>query len=124
MIEKLKELLSSSTETEVLEFKEAKNQFNKYKLGRTPGEKASYIKQRGFKDNHYKEMILEYIRQYNQASKKDITNLISDILPGVLNKDQRANKVRNLIYSMSKRDKSIINTGTTRNPIWKLSSSN
>jgi ATP-dependent DNA helicase RecG len=28
------------------------------------------------------------------------------------------NKVRNLIYAMSKKDKSIVNKGTTRHPKW------
>lgn len=45
--------------------------------------------------------------------------LILDILPDVLNKQQKENKVRNLIYSMHKNDKTIVNKGTSRKPIWK-----
>lgn len=81
-------------------------------------DKGSYIKMRGFKDEHYKKMILEYLDKYGNANKQDIDNLILDILPNVLNKGQRENKVRNLIYSMSKRDKTITNRGNNRNPIW------
>jgi len=92
-------------------------------IAKTTGEKEDYIKLRGFKDDHYKKMILELIEKYGQASKKEIDNLILDILPAILNKSQRENKVRNIIYSMSKRDKSIVNKGTTRYPKWELSSS-
>ena len=85
------------------------------------GEKASYIKHRGFKDEHYKKMILEYLNTYKQASKKDINDLILDILSSALDKERKNNKIRNIIYSMSKKDKTIVNTGTKRNPIWTLS---
>ncbi len=87
------------------------------------GEKANYIRQRGFKDDHYKKMILEFIGKYGQASRKEIDSLIFDILPAVLDKKQKENKIRNMIYSMSKKDKSIINKGTSRYPKWVLSSS-
>ncbi|MFN3019928.1 RNA-binding domain-containing protein [Chryseobacterium sp. TY3] len=86
--------------------------------------KASYIKQRGFKDDHYKKMIVNYLETYGQASKKDIDDLILDILPAVLDKKQKDNKIRNIIYSLSKREQSIENKGNNRNPKWVLSLSN
>ncbi|MFW2134802.1 RNA-binding domain-containing protein [Chryseobacterium sp. TY4] len=85
------------------------------------GEKASYIRQRGFKDDHYKKMIIDYLKKYETASKKDIDDLILDILPSVLDKNQKENKVRNIIYSMSKKEQLIENEGTNRNPKWILS---
>ena len=57
----------------------------------------------------------------NIASKQDIDKLIFDILPDVLDKQQRENKVRNLLYALHKRDKSIVNQGTNRNPKLVLS---
>lgn len=85
------------------------------------GEKASYIRQRGFKDDHYKKMIIDYLKKYETASKKDIDDLILDILPSVLDKNQKENKIRNIIYSMSKKEQLIENEGTNRNPKWILS---
>jgi ATP-dependent DNA helicase RecG len=79
---------------------------------------AEYIKTRGLKDDHFKTLILEYLDKYKQASKEDIDKLLLDILPGVLDKNQRKNKIHNLIYAMSKRDKTIINRGTNRYPKW------
>jgi len=80
--------------------------------------KADYIKTRGLKDDHFKKLILEYLDKYKKASKEDIDKLLLDILPGVLDEQQRKNKIRNLIYAMSKRDKTIINRGTNRHPKW------
>ena len=80
---------------------------------------AEYIKTRGLKDDHFKKLVLEYLDKYKQASKKDIDKLLLDILPGVLDENQRKNKIRNLIYAMSKKDKTIINRGTNRYPKWE-----
>lgn len=94
------------------------------KVANVTDEKAKYIRQRGFKDNHYKSMIIEFIAKYGKATKKDIDNLIIDILPDVLDNNQKKNKLRNIVYAMSKRDKTIINQGTSRYPEWVLSTSN
>jgi len=80
--------------------------------------KAEYIKTRGLKDDHFKKLILEYLDRYGQVSKEEIDKLLLDILPGVLDEKQRKNKIRNLVYAMSKRDKTIINQGTNRHPKW------
>ena len=83
------------------------------------GDKSSYIKNRGFKDDHYKKMILEYLEKYKKASKNDIDKLILDILPEILDEQQKKNKVKNIVYAMSKKDKTIINKGNNRNPVWQ-----
>jgi ATP-dependent DNA helicase RecG len=86
-------------------------------------QKAEYIRNRGFKDNHYKQLVIDMIKKYGKASKEEVDKLILDILPGILDEKQKRNKVRNLVYAMHKRDKTIENKGTTRNPLWVLSSS-
>lgn len=63
---------------------------------------AGYIKNRGFDDKYYKDLILEYLRQYKCASKKDIRNLLWDKLPNVLSDNQKENKMRNLLTAMKK----------------------
>ncbi len=88
------------------------------KVASVVGEKGEYIKMRGFKDDHYKKMILEYLDKYQSASKNDIDELILDILPTVLDVGKKNNKLRNIIYSMSKKDNSIKNIGTNRKPKW------
>lgn len=88
-------------------------------LAAVTGTKADYIKNRAFKDHHYKELILQFIDQYGSCTKDDIDRLILDILPAVLDDNQKKNKVRNIVYALSKRDKVIVNQGTNRNPVWK-----
>jgi hypothetical protein len=41
-----------------------------------------------------------------------------DKLLGVLDDQQRKNKIRNLVYAMSKKEKTIENQGTSRYPKW------
>ena len=58
---------------------------------------------------------------YGTANINDIDNLIIDILPSVFNETQKSNKVRNIVYAMSQKDKTIINQGTRRYAEWFLS---
>jgi len=67
-------------------------------------------------------MILEFIKKNGQITKDEIDNLLLDKLPAVLDKQQQKNKIRNLIYALSKKEQSIENQGTIRYPIWKLTS--
>ena len=87
-------------------------------VAKVTDEKDVYIKNRGFKDDHYKKMIMEYIDKYGSATKKEIDHLILDILPDILDDNRKANKVRNLIYSLSKKDQLIDNQGSVRFPKW------
>ena len=65
-------------------------------------------------------MIMEFIRKNKQATKEEIDTLLLDKLPAVLDEQQQKNKVRNLMYALSKREQSIENKGIIRYPIWKL----
>lgn len=86
--------------------------------------KADYIRNRGFDDAYYKKMILDFITEYGKATKEDLDKLILDKLSQVLDEKQKKNKLRNLIYAMHNKDKTIANQGSTRKPIWVLSLSN
>ncbi|MFH1661703.1 MAG: hypothetical protein ABIA02_01235 [Candidatus Falkowbacteria bacterium] len=57
--------------------------------------------------------------KYKEASKNEVDKLILDILPEILDEQQKKNKMRNIINAMSKKDKTIINKGTSRYPKWK-----
>lgn len=90
-------------------------------IAEATNQKAEYIKNRGLKDDHYKKLVIDLIGQYGKASKDDIDRLLLDILPAVLDEQKKKNKVRNLVYAMHKKDQTIENQGTTRNPLWVLS---
>lgn len=89
-------------------------------IAKATGKMDEYIKNRSFDDRYFKDMILEFIRKNGQATKTEIDNLLLDKLPAVLDEQQRKNKVRNLVYSLSKKEKSIDNQGTIRYPVWIL----
>ena len=89
------------------------------KIAGSIDQKAEYIKNRGLKDQHYKRLILEFLERYGSARKEDIDNLLLDILPGVLDINQKKNKIRNLLFSLSKKEKLIVNEGNNRNSKWK-----
>lgn len=84
------------------------------------GKKADYIKNRGFKDEHYKKMVLEFIEKYGEATKEDIDHLLYDLLPDVLSEKKKFNKIRNLIYAMHKKDRTIRNIGSRTKSQWVL----
>lgn len=63
---------------------------------------ASYIKNKGFDDKYYKDLVVEYLRQYTTAKKKDIRKLLWEKLPDALSDTQKENKIRNLLTSMKK----------------------
>lgn len=86
------------------------------------GDKTAYIRNRAFDDAHYKKMVLSFIKQYGSASRKDIDNLLLDKLSDALDDQQKKNKVRNIIYAMANRDKTIVNKGSSVKSVWALTS--
>jgi ATP-dependent DNA helicase RecG len=99
------ELKTLSSETEWVEFKEAK---------------SSYIKYRAFDDEHYKKMVIAFIKKYGSASRKEIDDLLMGKLSDALEEKQKRNKIHNLLYEMYKKDETIRNTGSKRKPKWVL----
>lgn len=84
-------------------------------------QKAKYIKTRGLDDNHYIELVVEYLKEYNYASRKDINELLIDKLPDILNAEQKSHKINRLLSEiMRKRLNLIKNIGSDRNPKWIL----
>ena len=81
--------------------------------------KAQYIKHRGFDDEHYRNMIIEYLKTYKAATRKDFDRLLFDKLPDILTTKQKNTKIGNLLISLRK-DRIISNTGSDKKPCWKL----
>jgi ATP-dependent DNA helicase RecG len=96
------------------------NFFISARVAEATNQKAEYIRNRGFKDDHYKKLIIDFITQYGKASKIDIDKLLMDILPHILSDAQKQNKVRNIIYAMHKKENCIQNMGSRTKPIWVL----
>lgn len=65
-------------------------------------ESATYIKNKGFDDKYYKDLIVEYLKQYKKAKKKNIRELLWDKLPDALSDAQKEHKVSNLLAALKK----------------------
>lgn len=63
-------------------------------------EKAQYIRNRGFDDQHYKQLIREYFERFGSAKRSDIDQLLIDKLPDILTAAQKTHKIKNLLQTM------------------------
>ncbi|MDP2060618.1 MAG: putative DNA binding domain-containing protein [Flavobacteriaceae bacterium] len=66
------------------------------------GERAKYIKQKGFDDDFYENMVVEYLKKFKVASSLDFKNLLENKLPEILDEDQKENKLRNMLQKMKR----------------------
>lgn len=83
------------------------------------GKQATYIRNRGFDNSHYQKMITDYIKTFGSINKENIEKLILDKLPDILSKEQKQNKIKNLLKEM--KEKEIIEReGSKKNAKWLL----
>ena len=99
------------------------NIFVSSELAAAARRKAAYIKYRAFDDKHYKELILLFIEKNEAASRSEIDELLANKLSDALDEMQKRTKVSNLLQSMSKQDRTIVNAGSRKIPKWVLAES-
>lgn len=93
------------------------------KIAEKLNEKAQYVKNKAFDEEYYRKLIIQYLSQFDKASKDDIRKLLIDKLPDILSENQKENKVRNILYSMGKKniiERDSLNTKTSK---WQLKKS-
>ncbi len=88
------------------------------------GEQAEYIKNRSFDKQYYKDLVKKFLKEYKQATRKEIENLLSEKLPKILDSKQKTKKISNILSEMASKDKDIKNAGTRKAPRWVLSGDN
>lgn len=69
-------------------------------VAETLGQKAQYIKNKGFDDAYYKQLIIDYLKKWRKGKKADFDKLLLDKLPDSLTETQKKAKVRNLLASL------------------------
>jgi ATP-dependent DNA helicase RecG len=82
--------------------------------------RADYIRKRAFDREHYKEMVLAYLRRYSQATTPEIRRLLLDKVSDALSREQKLNWIRNLLGLMSRDDRTIRYEGSKRGGKWVL----
>ncbi|MCK4423050.1 MAG: hypothetical protein KAV18_03160 [Candidatus Omnitrophica bacterium] len=91
------------------------------KIAAAIGEKSRYIKHRAFDKKYYKKMVIELIKKFGSASRKDIDDLLWNKLSDMLTEKQKKIKISNLLSEMANKDKTIKNKGSYTKSKWVLS---
>ncbi|MBY0362235.1 MAG: putative DNA binding domain-containing protein [Phreatobacter sp.] len=82
-------------------------------------DKAAYIRTRAQDDEHYAKLVIDYLRNFEQASRSEIDKLLTDKLSDALTGEQKQDKIGNLLTKMRRQGR-IQNTGTRGRPVWKI----
>jgi len=98
------------------------NLFVSSKIASITGEKAKYIKYRGFDKKYYQDMIYNFIKKNNSASRREIDDLILNKLPDILTEEQKKRKINYLLNEMSGKLYLIKNIGSKKGSKWVLTS--
>lgn len=95
------------------------NLYVSHEIASVTGEKAKYIKNRGFDKKYYQDLIIEFIKKNTSVSREEIDELIIEKLPAILKDVQKKRKINNLLTEM--RMSGIIeNIGPKKRPKWLL----
>jgi ATP-dependent DNA helicase RecG len=96
------------------------NLFVSAEVAAATDDKESYIRNRAFDKDYYKDLVKKYLTQYGQATRPQIDRLLQDKLSDALNERQKKQFVTNLLQEM-KRDGILVAEGTTRWATWYMS---
>jgi len=83
------------------------------------GGRAEYIRTRPQSDEHYAKLVLDYLADFESATRRDIDSLLMPLLSSVLSEQQQRDKVKNLLSKMREAG-SITNAGSRQRPLWVL----
>ncbi len=98
----------------------ASNLFLSASVAKSSEQEAQYIRNRGFDDQHYKDMIIEYLKKFGRAKREDIKNLLWDKLPDILKDQQKENKITNLLQSLRRKGVIKPDSENHQNSYWVL----
>lgn len=92
------------------------------KVAASTGGQATHIRQKGFENEYYRDLLEKLIREHGPVSPTVINDLILDKLPDSMTEAQKRKKIRNLTTDLSQRRKTIENIGDSRGTgaLWRL----
>jgi len=82
----------------------ANHLFLSAEAARSINKEEEYILNRGFNDQYYQDMIINYIRQYNKAKRSNIRTLLWRKLPDAMSDKQKENKINSLLTALRKKE--------------------
>ena len=86
-------------------------------------QKEDYIKHKAFDDKYFKDLILEYLKEYKKAKRQNIRRLLWDKLSDVLSDQQKERKIKTLIEALKKAIIIILVNPKTKDAAWMLKDS-
>lgn len=96
------------------------NLFFSAEVAKTIKEEATYIKNRAFNDQYYRDLIVKFLKQYGHATKIQIRDLLIEKLPDSLSDTQKEQKIGNLLTSLRKQSIISVVGHEGRQPQWAL----
>jgi ATP-dependent DNA helicase RecG len=86
--------------------------------------RAEYIRNRSFDKQHFKDLVISYLKRYDKADRKEIDKLLLDKVSDALDDDQKHLFIKNLLRDM-RSEGTIHTTGSkTFGAKWVLTQSN
>ena len=89
------------------------------RVARLTGQKVQHIRERGFDNRYYLDLLLALIREHGPVSRAEVDHLLLGKLPEALTDEQKKGKVHNLL-SLLRRKGAVRNTGTRGQPRWEV----
>ena len=68
------------------------------------GLKSMYVKNKSFDDEFFRRMIVQYLEKFGSASRVEIDELLTSKLSDALSKQQKKNKITNLLSYLRMRN--------------------
>jgi len=90
------------------------------KVAALTGREAEYVKSKRRGNQRLMSLIRDYLEQWHTADRSKINELLVDELEQELTVQQKMSRITNILVSMRRRGE-IVNVGTDRASIWKLS---
>jgi len=81
--------------------------------------KADYIRTRALDDEYSKKLILDYLARFQPATRQEIDSFLLEKLGDVLEVEQKANKISNLLTNLRRAGK-IVNKGSRKSSAWEI----
>ena len=78
--------------------------------------KSQYVKNRSFDDDYFRKLILNYLKKFGTASRKEINVLLKDKVSDVLSEEQKSNKIANILKGLRMAGDIVC----TEKRLWKL----
>jgi len=86
-------------------------------VAKATGEAGRHIRERGFDQQYYVDLILALVREHGPVGRKEIDQLLLPQLPDRLTDEQKSRKINNLLQEL-RRSGRIHNRGTRQKLAW------